>query len=58
LGTNPLPILLFTYYSLQIKFVPFLEKKPVKRKKDDKVGNKTSKGKEKKTARKKSLNPA
>ena len=27
---NPLPILLFTYYSLQIKFVPLLERKPAK----------------------------
>ena len=54
-----MPILLFTYCSQQIKFVPLLEKKPVKRKKDDKVGKKTGKGKEKKkTARKKSLNPA
>ena len=28
LGKNPLPILLFTYYSLKIKFVPFLESQP------------------------------
>ena len=36
--------LLFTYYSLQIKFVAILEGKPAKfskQKKDDKVGNKT-----------------
>ena len=25
LGKNPLPISLFTYYSLKIKFVPFLK---------------------------------
>ena len=30
LGKNPLPILLFTYYALQIKFLSLLEKKPAK----------------------------
>ena len=28
MGKNPLPITLFTYYSLNIKFVPFLKSKP------------------------------
>ena len=28
MGNNPLPITLFTYYSLNIKFVPFLKSKP------------------------------
>ena len=28
LGKNPLPVTLFTYYSLKIKFVPFLKSKP------------------------------
>ena len=59
-GKNPLPILLFTQNSLQIKFVPLLESKPAKLsceiKKDDKVGNKNghkNKGKEEKKKREK-----
>ena len=45
LGKNPLPISLFTYYSLKIKFVPFQKKLASHNsmeKKDDKVGNKTA----------------
>ena len=45
LGKNPLPISLFTYYSLKIKFVPFQKKLASHNsmeKKDDKVGKKTA----------------
>ena len=42
---NPLPISLFTYYSLKIEFVPFQKKLASHnsmQKKDDKEGNKTA----------------
>ena len=57
LRKKPLPMSLFTSYSLKIKFVPFLKIWPatIPCKKDDKVGKKvlvTKKGKKKERDRK------
>ena len=61
LRKNPMPISMFTFYSLKTKFVPFLKRGPatIPCKKDDKVGQKLlikEKGKEKKRAREKDRN--